>query len=195
MDTEKRFGIKKPKAILLFWQMILTLVLFVAAVYLLIFAISNSLGGWMIATYVFVILSIMAILVYGAYGYRKGDVAYQLAAVPFLLAVFINVLLPGRETLQVALLCLLFALTFGFLLRQKDRRFTNGIAIAMVAVSLTFSIYSSVKADTGFLGELSTNWPTYVAMYLSIFIPTVTSGTLALTYNVRSTRSHSSDEN
>ena len=120
--------------------------------------------------------------------YKKGDVIYQLSVLPFLAAVFVNVLLPNRETFQVALLTVLFALTFAFLLRQKDEKFTSIIGILMVAISLVFSIYSSIKANTQFLGEISQNWPTYVAMYLSIFVPVIMSGTFALTYNVRCSR-------
>lgn len=58
----------------------------------------------------------------------------------------------------------------------------------MVVVSLTFSIYSAITARLDFLGEMSAKWYTYLAMYLSIFIPTIMSGTLALTYNVRLTK-------
>ena len=188
MDTEKKLGIKKHKAILLFVQMLFIILLLIASVYLLIFVISNSLGGWMIASYVLITISVLALICYAVVGYKKGEIAYQLAIVPFLGAIFVNVLLPSRETFQIALLTLLFALTFAFLLRQKDIRFTTIVAICMVAVSLTFSIYSSIKANTQFLGSISENWPTYVAMYLSIFVPTIMSVTFALTYNVRVTR-------
>lgn len=37
MDTEKKFGIKKDKAILLFFQMLLTVIIMITALYLLIF--------------------------------------------------------------------------------------------------------------------------------------------------------------
>ena len=188
MNTEEKFGLKKSKAILLFLQMILTLLLLAASVYLLIFVISNNLGSWMTISYVFITLSIVSIIFYSTYGFKKGDVSYQVSVLPFLAAIFVNILLPTRGTFQVALLTVLFTLTFAFLLRKSDKRFTNVVSFAMVAVSLTFSIYSAITADTQFLGEISTNWPTYLAMYLSIFVPTVMSGTLALTYNVRTTK-------
>lgn len=188
MDTEKRLGISKPKAIMLFVQMILTVALLVISVYLLVFVASNNLGGWMIASYILIILSVLAIMGYGIIGYKKSDMAYLLAIVPFLGAVFVNILLPQRNTFQIAMLTLLFTLSFAFLLKQKDRKFTYIIGISMLAVSLTFSIYSAITANISFLGEVSDNWPTYVAMYLSIFVPTIMSTTILLTYNVRVTK-------
>ena len=188
MDTEKRFGLKKTKATMLFVQMILILFLLVISLYLLVFVISNHLGGWMITSYIFITLSVITIICYSIFGYQKGDVIYQLSALPFLIAIFVNVLLPNRETFQVALLTILFALTFAFLLRQKDKKFTFIILILMMMISLTFSIYSAIKADTQFLGDVSKNWPTYVAMYSSIFVPVIMSGTFALTYNVKVTK-------
>ena len=188
MDTEKRFGLKKPKAIILFVQMLFIIFILIVSIYLLIFVISNNLGGWMIASYIFITLSVVVIIYYSTFGYRKGDIVYQLSIAPFLIAVFVNVLLPNREPFQVALLTVLFALTFAFLLRKKDEKFTSIIGILMVAISLVFSIYSSIKANTQFLGEISQNWPTYVAMYLSIFVPVIMSGTFALTYNVKLTK-------
>ena len=188
MDTEKRLGIKKPKAIMLFVQMVLIIFLLVVSVYLLIFVISHKLGGWMISSYIFITLSVLALILYGVVGYKKGDMAYRLAILPFSAAVFVNVLLPGRETLQIALLTILFALTIAFLVKQENQRFTYAVGLLMVAISLTFSIYSAIKANVKFLGDISDNWMTYVAMYASIFIPVVMSFTFALTYNVRITR-------
>ena len=63
---------------------------------------------------------------------------------------------------------ILFALTFGFLLRQSDFKFTYIIDLSMLAIFLTFSIYSAIKTNTQFLGNISNNWPTFVAMYSSI---------------------------
>ena len=116
MDTEKRFGLKKPKAIMLFIQMFFIIFLLVVSIYLLIFVTSNKLGGWMIASYILIMLSVIAIILYSTFGYKKGELVYKLSIVPFLGAVFVNVLLPNRETFQIALLSILLALTFGFLL-------------------------------------------------------------------------------
>lgn len=185
MDTESRLGIKKNKAIMLFVQMILTILLLAVSVYLLIFVISNNLGGYMISSYILITISVLAIICYGIIGYRKGEIAYLLAVIPFLGAIMANILLPQRNAFQIALLTLLFALTFAFLLRQKDKRFTYIIALSMLVVSLTFSIYSSITANLNFLGSVSDNWLTYLAMYLSIFVPTIMSTTILVTYNVR----------
>lgn len=188
MDTVKRLGIKKPKAILLLLQMILVLFLLGISIYLLVFVISNNLGGWMIASYIQIILSVLAVICYGILGFRKGDMVFRLSILPFMGAVFVNVMLPNREPFQIGLLAILFALTFAFLLRQNDTKFTLIIGAAMVAVALTFSIYSSIKANVSFLGEVSANWPAYMAMYSSIFVPTVMSVTFLLCYSVRHDR-------
>jgi hypothetical protein len=188
MDTLKKLGIRKDKAVLLFVQMILTVILLIASIYLLIFVCTNNLGAWMISSYVFITLSVLAIIAYGIIGYKKGEVAYLLAIVPFLVAILVNILLPQRNAFQIAVLAILFALTSIFLVKQKDQKFTYVTSFLMVAVSLAFSIYSSITARLDFLGEMSANWYTYLAMYLSIFIPTIMSGTLALTYNVRVTK-------
>lgn len=188
MDTEKKIGLKKSKAIMLFIQMFLILFLLVISIYLLVFVISNHLGGWMITSYIFIIISVVAIICYSIIGFKKGKIAYLLSICPFLAAIFVNVLLPNREIFQVAMLTVLFALTFAFILKQEDKKFTYLVGILMVAVSLIFSIYSAIKANTQFLGDVSTNWPTYVAMYTSIFVPVIMSGTFALTYNVRVTK-------
>ena len=185
MDTEKRLGIKKPKAIMLFVQMILLLFLLAISIYLLVFVAANNLGGWMIASYVFIILSVAFAIGYGTFGYRKGEIMYKLAICPFLVAILVNVMLPGREPFQIALLTILFALVFAFLLKQEDEKLATVIGLSALVVSLVFSVYSAIKANVGFLGPVSDNWPTYVAMYSSIFVPTVMSFTFALTYNVR----------
>lgn len=188
MNTEEKFGIKKPKAILLFVQMLFIILLLAVSIYLLVFVSANNLGGWMIASYVFITLSVLSFIVYSCVGYKKKESAYLAAIVPFLGAIFVNILLPQRNTFQVALLVLLFALVAAFLLRQKDRRFTFVVSLLMMAASLTFSIYSSITARLDFLGNLGANGFTYFAMYASIFVPTVMSFTLALTYNVRVSR-------
>ena len=189
MDTEKRLGIKKPKAIMLFVQMIWLIIALVISIYLLVFVISNNLGGWMISSYILITISVLAFICYGIIGFKKGELAYQLAVLPFLGAVLVNTMMPRREPFQIALLTILFALISIFLLKQKDQKANSIVSLAMIVVALTFSIYSSIKADVSFVGDISKSWPTYVAMYTSIFVPTIMSITFALTYNVRCTRS------
>lgn len=189
MDTLKKLGIEKDKAIFLFIQMILSILLLVASVYLLIFVSVNQLGGWMISSYILISLSVLAIIAYGSVGYKKNEFAYLLAIAPFLAAIFVNILLPQRNTVQIALLSLLFALVSIFLVKQKDHKLNGCISILMVVVSLAFSIYSSITARLDFFGTMPlTGWYTYFAMYLSIFVPTIMSTTIALTYNVRISR-------
>lgn len=185
MDTEKRFGLKKPTAIMLFVQMIVIIVATISAIYLMIFIISNKLGGWMITSSIFILLSMLMMIFYSVYGYKKGELFYKLAILPFLGAVFVNVLLPGRNSMQIALLTLLFALMFSFLLNQKDDKLKENILTLMVLLSLAFSIYSAINADVSFLGDVSKNWPTYVAMYLSIFTPVICNFTYALIFYVK----------
>ena len=188
MDTEAKFGLKKPKAVMLFIQMLLILFLLVVSIYLLVFVSSHHLGGWMITSYIFITLSVISIICYSVVGYKKSALVYQLSAIPFLAAIFVNVLLPNRGTFQIATLSILFALTFAFLLMQKNKRISFALVVSMVTISLVFSIYSAITANTQFLGDVSENWPTYVAMYSSIFVPVIMSGTFALTYNVRVTK-------
>lgn len=193
MDTVEKFGIMKSKAIMLFVQMLLTIILLVTSIYLLVFVSINNLGGWMVASYIFITLSVISIIVYAIVGYKKGKVAYLLAIAPFLGGIFVNILLPQRNTFQVALLTILFALVSVFLVKQKDRTFSYCVTYLMVIVSLIFSIYSAITAKLDFLGQMSANWYTYLAMYLSIFIPSIMSGTFALTYNVRVTKKNDNE--
>ena len=188
MDTEKKYGIKKDKAILLFVQMILTIILLIVSIYLLVFISVNNLGGWMIASYILITLSVLAIICYSIVGYKKGLVAYIIAIIPFLGAILVNILLPQRDTFQVAVLSILFALTSIFMVKQKDEKFNYIVSCLMCAVALTFSVYSAITARLDFLGQMSANWYTYLAMYLSIFIPSIMSGTFALTYNIENTK-------
>ena len=188
MDTEKRLGIKKPKAIMLFVQMILIIFLLVISIYLFVFVDTNHLGPWMMTSYAFIILSVISLISYSIVGFKKSDLIFKLAVIPFALAVFVNILLPIRETFQVAVLAILFALVVVFIVKQENRKFTTIIGLSMIVVSLVFSIYSAIKANISFLGSVSDNWPTYVAMYSSIFIPVIMSVTFTLCYDVRTSR-------
>ncbi|MBE6136146.1 MAG: hypothetical protein E7181_02625 [Erysipelotrichaceae bacterium] len=188
MDTVQKYGIKKTKAIFLFLQMLLIIVITATALYLLAFAIGHNLGLWMIVSYSFILLSTLVIIAYGMIGFKKGEIAYILAIAPFLGAILVNILLPQRDTFQVAVLSILFALTSIFMVKQKDKKFNSIVSILMCAVALTFSIYSAITARLDFLGQMSAKWYTYFAMYLSIFIPSIMSGTFALTYNVKITK-------
>ena len=188
MDTLNKFGLKKSKAILLFMQMILIIFQMLVSFYLLCFVIKNNLGGWMISSYILISISIIAVIVYSIYGYKKEEIIFTVSVIPFLVAVFINILLPNRDVFQIALLSILFALIFAFILRQNDYLIGKILLYSMIGVSLTFSIYSAITANISFLGEMNALWTTYLAMYLSIFIPTIMSGTFTLIYIVRNER-------
>ena len=188
MGIREKLGIKTSQLVLLAIQIVLTVLLLVVAVYLLIFVSVNQLGGWMIASYIQITISVLALVLYFIVGHRKGKVAYYLAILPFLGAIFVNILLPQRSAFQIGVLAILFGLVVAFLLRQEDKRFTFVVCLAMVAVALTFSIYSAITANVSFLGDIGAHWFTYLAMYASIFVPTVMTVTLALIYNVKVTR-------
>ena len=194
MDTIKKYGLKKSKALLLFLQMFLIAFMSITAVYLLIFTIKNNLGGWMILSYVFILISILSIILYAIIGYKKGEVAYICAIAPFLFAVFINILIPYRDTFQIAMLVIVFALAFLFMFKLDSYKLNSIISILMIVFSMSFSIYSSIQANVNFLGEISASFAIYAAMYLSIFIPVIMTSTFALTYNIRNTRIKNNDK-
>ena len=185
MNTEEKYGLKKAKAILLFIQMFLVFFQLIVSVYLLIFVIKYNLGAWMISSYIFITISVLSVIIYSIHGYKKSKIYYGISLIPFMIAVFINALLPIRETFQVGVLIVLFGLLFGYILKFDDKKYNTVLSISMIIASLTFSVYSAIKADTQFLGSIDAIWTTYLAMYLSIFIPTIMSSTFALINNVR----------
>ncbi len=188
MNTEEKYGLKKHKAILLFVQMFLIIFQLIVSVYLLVFVIKYNLGVWMISSYIFITIALLSIMFYSIYGYKKSEIYYKLSIVPFMVAVFLNILLPNRELFQVALLVVLFALVFGYILKVDDKKYNSLLSIFMIIISLAFSVYSAIRANTQFLGAINAIWTTYLAMYLSIFIPTIMTSTIALINNVKKTR-------
>ena len=194
MDTVKKYGLKKSKALILFLQMLLISFMFITAVYLLIFTIKYNLGGWMILSYGFILISILSIILYAIIGYKKGNIAYICAIAPFLIAVFMSILIPYRDTFQIAMLVIVFALAFLFMFKLDSYKLNTIISILMIVFSISFSIYSSIHANVNFLGEISESFLAYLAMYLSIFIPVIMTSTFALTYNIRNTRIKDNDK-
>ncbi len=185
MDTMQKYGLSKRQAILLFVQMILVILALFAPIYLLIFLFTTAPNPWMIATHILVLLSLGAIFAYAIVGYKKGELLYQMVPLPFMAAVMVNILMPGRDVVQIVALSILFALTLAFVLPIKSHKAKRVISILMVISALIFSLYSEITANTNFLGEIQASWMAYVAMYLSIFVPTIISGTFALTYYIR----------
>ena len=127
MNTEEKYGLKKHKAILLFVQMLLIIFQLIVSVYLLVFVIKYNLGVWMISSYIFITIAILSIMFYSIYGYKESEIYYKLSIVPFMVAVFLNILLPNRELFQVALLVVLFALVFGFSFIYLRLGFSNHV--------------------------------------------------------------------
>ncbi len=140
MNTKEKFGLEKPKAIMLFIQMLLIIILFITSIYLLVFVIINKLGGWMITSYIFITLSIISIMLYSIFGYKKDDLYYKLAVIPFLIAILINIILPGRNAFQIAALAVLLAFLFGYLLKLDDDNYSFSLSILIIVVSLLFSV-------------------------------------------------------
>ena len=67
MNTVEKLNIKKPKAILLFVQMLLTIYLALISIYLLYFVIAYKLGGQMITSYIFIMISVLSIILYSTF--------------------------------------------------------------------------------------------------------------------------------
>lgn len=76
----------------------------------------------MISSYVLITISILAVVFYSTIGYKKSNFAYLAAVVPFIAAILVNILLPQWNAIQIGLLSILLALTFGFMLRQNDKK-------------------------------------------------------------------------
>ena len=67
MNTKEKFGLEKSKAILLFIQMILSIIVLITSIYLLVFTIVNKLSGWMITSYIFITISIVTVILYALF--------------------------------------------------------------------------------------------------------------------------------
>ena len=178
MDTEKKLGISKKLAILLFVQMILTVVGFAAQVGILIFVIANSLDYFMVISSCSIILSFISVFIYGVYGHKKNEVYYVMAIVLFLIAVLVNNVLPFRDAVQKILLTLLFGALTAFIFTRKNYKLSNVIIIVAAVISLAFSVYSSITADVNSLGEVEENILPVIMMFISIFTPVITVGAI-----------------
>ena len=185
MNTEKNFGISKPKAIALFFQMILIVVATLATAYVLGFSIASGAGALFTSAYCVVLISYFAIIFYASYGYKKDNSYYLGAIYAFCAAILINVLLPFRTTFQIATLTVLFGLYIAFAQRLNAAKAAEWLLLCMMVFALAFSIHSTATARTENLNELSTNFFSVSAMYVSIWTPVIMTATLALCYSVR----------
>ena len=188
MDTQKRFGLSKPKAIALFFQMILIALASASTVFILWFSVTHHTGPLFIVSYAVVLISYLAIIFYASYGYRKDD-SYFLGAIgAFCAAILLNVLLPFRTPFQLLTLTVLFGLYIAFACRHTERKTANALLFFMLAFAAAFSIYSTFTARTENLNELSSNALSVTAMYLSIWTPVIMTATVGLAHSVRSKR-------
>ena len=185
MDTKSKFGIAKPKAIALFFQLILTLLATASTAFVWWFSIAYRAGALFIAAYTAVLLSYAAVIFYAAYGHKKDDRYFLGAVYAFCAAIQLNILLPFRTTYQLVTLTLLFGLYIAFAQWIKKKEIANWLLFCMGLSALAFSVYSTVTARTENLNDLAENFLSAAAMYVSIWTPVIMTVTLALAYSVR----------
>lgn len=185
MNTEKRFGLKKWKAVALFLQFVMTVLGAIGTGYVLGFSMINRVGALFVIGYSAVLVSYAAVVFYAVYGHKKGDAYYLGAVYAFCVAIFFNVLLPFRTTYQLAMLTILFGLYAMFSQRPKASKAADWLLLFMLLFALAFSVYSTITARTENLNELSGNFFSVSAMYVSIWTPVIMTVTLGLAHSVR----------
>lgn len=189
MDTEKKFGLAKWKALALFFQFILMVVGAVGTVYVLGFSIANNVGALFIISYAIVAVSYVAVVFYAVYGYKKDDRYYLGAVYAFCAAILLNVLLPFRTTYQLVALTVLLGLYVAFAQRLKDVKVAMWLLLCMLVFAVAFSVYSTITAKTDNVTALGGNFVTVLAMYASVWTPVIMTVTLGLAYSVRERKS------
>lgn len=185
MDTENRFGLKKSKAIALFFQMILIILATLCTGYVLVFGIINNAGALFVTAYCVVLISYVAVIFYATYGYRKDDPFFLGAIYAFCAAILLNILLPFRTTYQLVTLTLLFGLYIAFAQRLKNIKTANVLMICMVIFAVAFSVYSTITAKTENMNNISGSFFSISAMYISIWTPVIMTVTIGLSYSER----------
>ncbi len=185
MDTEKKLGISKPKAIALFFQMIIIVFATLATAYVLGFSIASGVGALFVVAYCVVLLSYFAMIFYASYGYKKNNSYYLGTIYAFCAAILLNVLLPFRTTYQLATLTVLLGLYIAFAQRLNNVKVAEWLLFLMILFALAFSIYSTATARTENLNELSADFFSVSAMFISIWTPVIMTVTLAICYSVR----------
>ena len=185
MDTKAKYGISKRHAILLFVQMILTIIGFAAQVGIMVFIAGHGLDALMLVSSITIILAFLAVLCYGIFGFKKSKIFYFVAIGLFMASILINNILPFRGTVQKIFLTLLFGSMGAFLFTQEKFKLSN-IIIALAALfSLVFSIYSTITANVNSLGPVEENVLPVIMMYISIWTPVILSGVFGVSYLVR----------
>ena len=188
MDTQKKYGLAKWKAILLLVQLVLVTLATIGTAFIFGFSISQKLGALSIISYCTVLLSYIALIFYGVYGHNKDNSYYLGAVYAFCAAILLNTLLPFRNAYQIATLVLLFGAFIAFAQHLKNTKVANYLLLTMCVLALAFTIYSTITAKTETLGQASNNFFAVFAMYISSWTPVIMTVTLALSYNVRTNK-------
>ena len=187
MDTEKRFGITKWKAIALFVQFLLTVAATASTAYILGFSIANRAGALFTAVYCMVLLSYVAVIFYAVYGYKQSDSYFLGAVYAFCVAIQLNILLPFRSTYQLVTLTILLGLYVAFAQHLKTPKVANWLLLCMVVFAVAFSVYATATARVENVDPDGRNLIAVIAMYLSVWTPVMVTVTLGLAYSVRKT--------
>ena len=185
MNTQKRFGLSLPKALGLFFQMIVTVAATACTAFVLWFSISHNTGALFIAAYTFILIAYVAVIFYACYGYKRDQRFFLGAVYAFCFAILLNILLPFRTTYQLITLTLLFGAYIAFAQWLRNRKVAEVLLFCMLLLALAFSIYSTVTAKTENLAELRENALSVTAMYVSIWTPVIMTVTFALAYSTR----------
>ena len=188
MDTVKKFGLEKNKAVLLFVQMILVCIGLLAQIGLSIYVCVYDPEWNVIVASICMVLTFISIGVYATVGYKKGKIFYLCAIGLFLLAILFNMTVPFRDSVQKIFLTLLFGVFTGFALKLDNFKISNILAVSGVVFALVFSIYSSCFAKVDAFGPVKNHVLAALCMHYSILSPVIVSGLLALTNNIRNTR-------
>ena len=188
MDTLEKYNLKKNKAILLFAQMIILII--GTAISAFVFAYitkgvaSGNYNALMLISSLAMLLAHIAIIIYGCFGFRKGRTFFLGACAIFAFAIVVNVLITFRTPFQHILLTLMFGYMLVFIVKEHDRKFAAISILIVTVLSLVFSISSAIVANPHALGDSNIKVFTILAMYASLFAPTVLAGTIALIHAV-----------
>ena len=185
MDTKEKYGICKRHAIMLFIQMIFTIIGFISQVGIMLFIAINNLDRIMLISSISIILAFISIFVYAIFGYKRSKFYYLFSISFFLLAILINNILPFRNMFQRIILTMLFGFVSSFIFTQERQKLSIIWLIVAGTLSLVFSMYSSITANPNSLGSVEDNILPAIMMYVSIFTPTIMTGVFGVTYLVR----------
>ncbi|MBQ7277465.1 MAG: hypothetical protein IJS58_09515 [Bacilli bacterium] len=183
METIK---IKNQHKSLLIFQMCLISFGTIASIILLFFLIINKISGWMMIGSACVMIAYLGLTFYSIFGYKskKKKFIYLFALIFYIIAIFVNLLLPFRNTLQIALLAILLILISIYASEINNNLKNYIILIIGIIISLIFSIYSASISSVDSLGPLSNKIFAIIMMYVSVFAPVFLTSTFALIHSI-----------